>query len=522
MLENFNYIFQYLEKEQIDIDKNEFQFQIQSHPDFPSLVSTIDTLSFLNIDNGVLHVDISEIELLPDYFVALLDAENSQPQFHFIEKKGDVYFSTKDKIVISKQKLESRWKNTVLLVEKSETDNITQTNKNKWFQMLTFLCVVTFFLILLQFQVSIETKLFFVFPILGILLSIAALKDLFGTKSELLNNFCNITSTSSCNSVINSNKWKIFEIISFSDLSMVFFSTQFLGLLLFLLTKAEIIFVSFQMIILICALPIILISVYYQKVVEKKWCPICLAIISTILFELGYIYFLLQTTNDFPINDLIIFAFVVGSVTVVWFMLKNLLTTQKDLKEFKIKSSRFMRNYVVFKNNLLAENKKKLAYSPIILGNKESNLEIAIITSPFCGHCKGAHRILEDILIKNKDILKIKILINADLDNLDDEKKLFFRILMAIFLNKGESVFLEALRDWFENKNFKEWIKKHILTFDEEKIDAIYELQNEWSKKNDSFTPQIFINEYFFPKTYDRESLPFFIKELIDDEFFNT
>lgn len=44
-----NPIFQYLKKENININKSEFLFQQQSHPDFTKLLSIIDTLNFLNI-----------------------------------------------------------------------------------------------------------------------------------------------------------------------------------------------------------------------------------------------------------------------------------------------------------------------------------------------------------------------------------------------------------------------------------------------------------------------------------------
>lgn len=44
MTKNYNYLSQYLEKEDIFIGKNEFLFQIQSHPNYPSLLSVADTL----------------------------------------------------------------------------------------------------------------------------------------------------------------------------------------------------------------------------------------------------------------------------------------------------------------------------------------------------------------------------------------------------------------------------------------------------------------------------------------------
>lgn len=49
MPENYNYLFQYLEKENITIDKKEFEFQIQSHPDYLPFLAIVDTLTFLDI-----------------------------------------------------------------------------------------------------------------------------------------------------------------------------------------------------------------------------------------------------------------------------------------------------------------------------------------------------------------------------------------------------------------------------------------------------------------------------------------
>jgi len=53
MSDNFNNVFQYLRKEDINIDRKEFLFQVQAHPSYPSILAITDTLSFFNIDNGV-------------------------------------------------------------------------------------------------------------------------------------------------------------------------------------------------------------------------------------------------------------------------------------------------------------------------------------------------------------------------------------------------------------------------------------------------------------------------------------
>jgi len=66
MEENFNFLFYYLEKKNSTIDKSEFLFQIQSNPDYTSLLSIADTLSFFNINNGTIRLAGSEINCYLD------------------------------------------------------------------------------------------------------------------------------------------------------------------------------------------------------------------------------------------------------------------------------------------------------------------------------------------------------------------------------------------------------------------------------------------------------------------------
>lgn len=97
MNNNYYFLFQYLEKEKITIDKNEFDFQIQSHPDFPSLLSISDTLSFFGVKNGSMRVSFAEYDLLPNNFIALLKEDNSKPALGFIEKMENTCTYTIDK-----------------------------------------------------------------------------------------------------------------------------------------------------------------------------------------------------------------------------------------------------------------------------------------------------------------------------------------------------------------------------------------------------------------------------------------
>lgn len=528
MHEDFNYLFQYLEKEAIKVDKEEFLFQILCHPDYPSILAVADALRFFNIKNGVIRVDVSEIELLPKYFIAVLIEENGKStldiQLYFIEQKGSQYFYTKDKkaIEICKSALESRWNGIVLLIEKEKkTEYVINTTKNNLFWILPSFCLVMFLSMLFMFGEELKTKLFFIFPIVGILFSISAHKDLFGTKSEFISNFCNITSATSCTTIIGSNKWKIFSFIDLSSLSIMFYAAQLVTLFVFLVSNNAAEYFYIQKILLFSSVPVVILSVYYQKFVEKKWCPICLIISLILVHELVFLLLFWENSHTISFKSLVLFGFMFFVIAFLWTVIKKVLTKQKELKEFQLTGNRFMRNYEIFKNTLLAKNNFDIPNSPVVLGNKESDTEITIITSPFCSHCENVHKILQKSLTANPDSLKIKVLFNADLDFLDEEKKVFFRKLMSIYLDKGEASFLEALNYWYDIKNLKDWVNRYQLFYDNEKMDSIYRDQNQWCKNNDfNFTPVIFINGYQYPKTYSKESLVFFVNELIEDDFF--
>ncbi|WP_396170037.1 hypothetical protein [Flavobacterium sp.] len=196
MFKNFNFLFQYLEKERMTIDKSEFDFQAQSHPDYPSLLAISDTLTFFNIENGALEVTTDEIELLPNRFIALLKEENNNSNLYFIEKKNNSFQFLKEKklISITHFELQEKWLDVVFLIEKTDNEEIKEKHKINYVYIVIGLLII----VLYVFKSNFYTNLFLMLPALGVLFSIAALKDLFGAKIEIINNFCNLTNSTSC------------------------------------------------------------------------------------------------------------------------------------------------------------------------------------------------------------------------------------------------------------------------------------------------------------------------------------
>lgn len=520
MTENFTYLFQYLEKEELPIDKSEFLFQVQSHPDYPTLLAISDTLNFFSIENFAINIDFADIEILPDRFIAVLKNDNGKNTPYFIERKETSYLTYKGKkpVEYDRELLKQRWGGIVLLTEKP--NEIETGSKNNYSFILPSLSLILLGILYYDADESLTTKIFVIFPIIGLLFSIAALKDLFGAKSALIARFCNISADASCETILNSDKWKLFKFLNFSSLSIVFFASQFISLFLFILAGNSNDFFIIQKAFLLCSIPIIALSLYYQKIVEKKWCPICLAIIFTLLAELLYIEIFPENRFAISVRSILISAFLFLVISFIWPLLKQMLVNHNELKDSNFKATRFIRNYKIFKIVLLSRPKLDMLQSPIQLGNVNSKVQITIITNPFCGYCKDADALLAKILKVHGEKLKINVLMGVDIEKEADEKKLLFRSLMAIYLKKGQKAYSEALANWFEEKNISEWLQKYKMDYDILKIDELFAKQFIWCRNNHfQLTPTLFINGYHYPKVYDRQNLEYFINELIEDDF---
>lgn len=515
-----SFFFQYLEKERIFIEKNEFLFQVRSHPDYPSLLSISDTLSFFNIDNGALKILKSEIDLLPEKFIALLNDNSAEPFLYLVERKENIYVLSDDnkKLVITKDDLEKKWCNVVLLVEKKDDYEYTRTRPIS-FILLFILFSLSLIIVYLFANKFVLTSYYFL-SLTGLLMSVIALNDLFGFNSKIINSICRISSHTDCLKVIKSERWKIFKYINFSDLSIIFFIFQIVGFLSFSVFGHLDYFLETQKIILIFSLPLIIASVYYQKYIEKKWCPICISIILIVLLELTFLFFNLGKTFSFQFKETFFIFFIFFSICFLWFVLKKVLLRKKALEDFQMKTNRFIRDYDSFKKILISDFKITLPHYSALIGSLTNKTEIAVITNPFCGHCKDVHVLLNKILLSKIKYVNLKIVMNVDLENAGDEDKNFLRVLMNVRFNDGEHEFNNALKSWFENGNIDFWFEKYDKIENTMMIDEFYNKQYEWCKINGYYsTPILLINGYKYPKFYERNQLEFFINDIIEDDF---
>ena len=519
MKETYIYLNKYLRKIKINIDFKEYTYQFSSHPESPSLLAISDTLTFFNINNAAFRITKDQLTDLPDDFICQIKTSDGDTDLTYVRQKNngfEVYHNDEFQAKTA-QEFQAIFDGIVLLAEKSE--QFIPTNSNNKFSLNNFLALSLFmvFCSFLGFK-HYQYLVFYLTSCLGIFFSVQALKEVFGVESKVLAKVCNGSVNISCDSVLKSDKWALFKRISFSDLSLLFFAIQAVAILVFTGLHQTESFFNLQKIILAISIIPIATSVYYQKIVEKKWCPICLLIITTLLAQMVFI-FLTQVALIITIDiyALIIYALIAISLITVWLPLKKNLMTQKQLQEDNFKLKRFSRNYELFKNTLTKSEKKDLpSDNPIVLGNKDSVLIISIATSPYCGHCKEVHEVI-DRIIKKYDNVKVNLYLSIDISNRGAEEINLYRNLINTYLKQGGQKLSDSMLKIHQTKNYQ-LFKDAVLTSTDE-IDKILITQNDFCKKADiHYTPAIYLNGYEYPSIYDRKELEFFITELIEDE----
>lgn len=491
----------------LKLDKQEFLFQFSSHPNYPSALAFSDTLNFMGVKNDAYELDKEYWDELPEEFIAIVD--NS---FSLVKKNGNNYSIYSDKAKnISKEELYKSSTDFVLLFEKEKVDNKATMS----YQPFLYIVFALFLIYSLIDFVWYET-IFNFLSLVGVYISMEIFNQKFGNTSTVIGSICGDASANqpvnSCNKIINQDKTSILG-LKFSDFSLIYFITiSFLGLFL---PSTAFILKGLSVLSLIA----IGYSLYIQAFVEKTFCRVCLLIISILLVQLVISAFFIESIF-LDMIEITLFSLIIGIISFsVILYLNNILQEKENLQKSNAKNLRFKRNYDLFKRELLEE--QKIVFTDketFFVGNREAKLHIAIVSNPYCGFCKDAHKILEDILEKNPNDVSVQIRFNYFPQNQNEKYTNLISDFMYIYKTQPEKDFLNAVENWFENKDENKIRQMAGTTSNNEDLSPIIRMSEENKDAGLNFTPIFVINGYQFPEKYDREDIYYFINELIEDE----
>lgn len=507
-----------LNKNQIKFDNDELQFQIQSHPSYPSLHAITGVLDYFNIENIAIDVPISTevLSKLPRTMICEVNREKGK-DLAFIEKKKGFYI-VQDALVknkLTESEFLRIFTGVVLVVDKPVSPDVESKNKNTnvWYTLAIFLPIVVLALLRLnELTITIQNIVYSSLSFVGFLFSMVILKKEMGMASPIGNLFCSSTNTEkNCDDVLLSKGAEIIKGLKMSDLSIVYFTSLIISLAF---THIELtILYNISML----SLPITLYSLYYQYIIVKKWCALCLCLVLTLWLQ-GIVVLFFNNTFVFPnLEDTLLYLLVSSIIIAAWLIIKPFISKIEILKRDKIKNTKFKRNFTIFKNLLQTSkiyNTTTGSTKDLVFGQKEAILHLMVVTNPFCGHCVPVHKLIEKILNNPKFNIKVVIRFNIKTENEDSLAVQITSRLLELY-DQDPNKCLNAMSAIYSGIKPKEWLNSWEQCLEKDRYINELKCQRDWCLTHQiNFTPDILINGYKYPVAYERADLFHFIEDL--------
>jgi len=517
------------------------EYQILSHPDYPSWVSISDVFVRIGLRHEVRRISNEQLSNLNFPFLVKSESKDSNEISIVKNSKAlqlwfadPVINNSKTSIVLLPNIKESK------IVDNENLKNIVNERILSILKVLLIASLITFVIVAgIPFSSWIDIFL----PLtslcglsLGILLIIKEL----GFNSKALENFCNFGGEGNCDKIIHSDASKIFGEISLSDAAVSYFLFQLfiVGFLLpFVQTPSA--YLAILSLYSIITIPVLFYS-FYMQFKLKLACMLCLAVDSILIAQLA-LFGLMHSTNIFSMSNVSFLSFILVSllfvgITAAVILINSTLIKYNSLKKSSVITNRFKHNLSLFKQQLYKQKKINVDTfdKEIVLGNQNSPIEIDMIANPGCRYCGKAFRKVFQLLYTYPDMIKIVIRFNfMVLPNLYENIPPFFKKklhLMNYWIHEvygkpnQQDLTIQLINDWYKfgNKHFKKFKKKYTTEKDSEyehTLTFAYQ-HSEWVYKTGIKTfPTIMINGFKIPVNYNIDDIialmPGFIQEEI-------
>ncbi len=499
----------YMRRENLQVNKEDFRMQLFSNPSFPSVKSMTDTLDYFNIPNVAVSVDKSLLHKLPSFFIAVMRGLQGSPIVQvFRTPKGiNILKSGGIKETITDETFSEAWDGTVIAIENPNRSKKT-IGFSLWHPLVP---IVIISLATIIANITVYSGMGFMMSILaslGLWFSYFIVQEELGVFNELTAKICNsAAANTSCTDVVTSDSAKTINAISLSDITIVFFLSILSVLLLIGFNN------TFFFMMGVCSVPVILYSIYSQAYVLKKWCPVCLAIGGTVLLMatlsiLGGPH--LTTNYPYLLKAMAIFF----TVSLLWYYIKRFIKSAQELQEVKTQHMSFKRNEHVLSSLLKKESiphpniKKRF----LVFGNPEAAVTITGVTNPTCGYCKDAFLAYHNASQQLKDKFKLQIIFSVSLQNEDSIGYNIAGHVTETYRENPEAAYATLLK-WYNDRDPEKWT--HIKPDQPEYTREILTEHKEWCRAQDIFgTPTTLVDKFLFPLEYETKDIGLFIDYL--------
>ena len=501
--------------------------ELRSHPFYPSLAAISDILQQYNIKNEALKLTYDDLAKFEPPFIAHLKIYNGI--FVVVQKvtKKEVtyHFEAQTSKTISKGDFISIWDNIVLIAYPTDLSiepNFKQ-NYNHQFWSKTKLPLLLFLLmLLLTIQLIFNVSALQILPLLvtkaiGLFFVSLLIKHELGIHSEMADKLCSMTKSAGCNEVLNSKASKLIGNVFLADVGLIWLISTSIVIFFNIFSNNSNGLLNLNLLgwLAICSVPFILFSISYQAFVIKKYCPLCLGVMSALLIDA--LLFLTYYNFRFQLPSLPETLFMFGLVAIVvyvWFMHKENILKIDKLKDSEIEFLHLKRNPDVIQWQLEKSEEVNVSAfpNPIRITNYNSSTVITEIINLYCSPCKKAFEKIDQLLnndIGNKPDVQIVLYCMVDPSDELMTKTTSHMLSLAEKLSATEMYL--AFFDWFSMMDYKKWSQKYTSHIND--LHASKLKKNEiWYLKNQiQGTPTAFIGTKKIPAKFDITDIQYLI-----------
>lgn len=493
----------------IPISKKYVQKLIQSHPDFPSLLSVSDTLQRLSIAHAASMVKKEELLDLPCPYLLSID-----------KGVGDLLL-IKDIRDLDKNKSELEFWNgvvlqaesTKLIKDKINNELYSKERKIKGYLigLFSILLISLFTLFLSSFNW--QLLLLLITAIVGSSVGYFLVAKDLGITYKAVDDFCNAGKNTNCDKVLKADiqLWGI----GFSDAALAYFVFQTIALVTaWVLQEINQVFLSALASISLLTIPVVVFSLYYQYFVVKTWCRLCLVVASVLVVQFalflpitfdGILFFI----KGISLIPLVALGFLFISVGVCVKAVKTIVERANQLNKGS-NADRIKYSIPVFTQ--LLKQQKKIDSTPfereVLLGNPNASIKIIMVTNLYCSPCKEKHEVIEELVATYPDKVSVSVRFvksGKDVDNVSAVWSLLGYWLNHVYgKTDEESNTASLIHNWFLISDLQKFKMKYPS--DQNNDEETKEMEQQhyvWAgKAGIQITPTFFVNGCQLPKEY--------------------
>jgi uncharacterized membrane protein len=491
---------------------------MQSHPDYPALVSFTDTLDEVGIKYRAFKVDSDQYVNL-EYPLLAHGKFNIQEDFLIIN--SEIQFEANNNLLLN------QWDGIALIVIPTEVNCqeeilVRRKARNKNLQL--WIGIAGIYLIMIGascYHFELTEFLLVFMSLLGIFIcSLIILKSM-GIENSVTEKLCSAEDDSGCDKVIQSPVATLFNNFGLGDTGWIYFLTISLFLILSSLNSNIVKAYNFLMIPFTTSILLSFLSFWYQWKIVKNWCRLCLIIAAIVWVQLSFLLFTkqFQFVIDFSQNAILLFSVSVLFSLSLWLIIKPLIINiQKSIID-EILLFKWKRDPKIFIPFLKSQKKINIQtwVEDITTGSLVKPISITICAGPYCVPCAKTHEILDDLINRYPNDINLTIRFAIQTTSLLDRRTKAVLHLLEAAKKQAKGNSLHLISDWYHLNNLDKFSCKYGTNPSLPEFQHLLTKHIEWS--NDcgiQHTPTIFINGYELPNQYSTKDIIIMMPQLLE------